>query len=224
VLVLSRGGAGGAQAPQARYVVGVDLAGSGGDFTAIVVNEVGRQGRERTHAIRFMERSRGTSFIDQVARLRDLTGALSGSVTLAIDATGIGAPVVDHLRAARLPGRLVPVVITGGSEVRELGAARRVPKRDLIGALALALDAGRLRIAAKLRLADALVRELENYRVSLSPGGHDSYAPAGAGHDDLVIAAALSVWVAERERLGGESFGFVAVGPANTGGFWDRGL
>jgi hypothetical protein len=220
VLVLSRGGPRASASPSsARYVVGVDLAASS-DYTAIVVNEVGRQGRERTHAIRYMERSRGISYVDQVSRLRELTGALSGSVTIAMDSTGVGMPVVDYVRAARLPGRLVPVVITGGLEVHEQGAARRVPKRDLVGALALALESGRLKIAAKLRLADVLIRELENFRVTLSSAGHSSYAAGGSGHDDLVIAAALSVWVAERERLGGESFGFIPVGRAIDGGFW----
>jgi phage FluMu gp28-like protein len=214
VLVLSRGGSRASQT-STRYVVGVDLAASA-DFAAVVVNEVGGQGHERTHAIRYMERTRGVSYVDQVTRLRELTGALSGSVTIAIDSTGVGAAIVDYVRAARLPGRLVPVVITDGLEVHELGAARRVPKRDLVAALALALESGRLKIAAKLRLADALVRELENFRVSLSPGGHDSYGAAGSGHDDLTIAAALSVWVAERAAGGPFVFVPVGSGPPNS--------
>ena len=37
----------------------------------------------------------------------------NGNSTLAIDATGVGRPVVDHLRMMRPPCRMVPVVITG---------------------------------------------------------------------------------------------------------------
>lgn len=63
---------------------------------------------------------------------------------MVVDGTGVGAPVVDMLRAAGLGCEITAVSITGGD--RE--SRRGVPKRDLIARVQLALEKGELRIAA----------------------------------------------------------------------------
>jgi hypothetical protein len=63
---------------------------------------------------------------------------LSGRTTLIVDATGVGRPVVDLLRRAQLPCRLMPVTITAGDRETAESGTWRVPKRDLItGSLGL---------------------------------------------------------------------------------------
>jgi hypothetical protein len=77
---------------------------------------------------------------------------------LVIDGTGLGRPVLDLLRSSGLDP--VAVTITGGRNVT--GGRRRlgVPKRDLINAVLLSLEAGKLKIAADIKHADHLRAEL----------------------------------------------------------------
>ena len=96
------------------------------------------------------------------------------------------------------------VTVTGGDRVRREGRSSWVPKRDLIGAVQAALQGRRLKIALGLPEAQTLLRELENFRVKVALSGHDSY---GVGeewrvgqHDDLVLALAVALWVAEHVK------------------------
>jgi hypothetical protein len=122
---------------------------------------------------------------------------------LVVDATGVGRPVVDLLRAAGLAP--IAVTITGGSDTTFVrgagGVSWRVPKRDLVGALQVLLQTGRLKIAAQLIHASVLVDELLKFRVRISSSGHDSYGAATSAddwregpHDDLVLALACATW------------------------------
>jgi len=72
----------------------------------------------------------------------------------------------------------------------------RVPKRNLVSALQVALQSGTLKIAEGLELAQVLRRELLNFRVKVNIAtAHDSYEAWREGdHDDLVLAAALATW------------------------------
>src|SRR6266481_650140 len=65
----------------------------------------------------FLERMRlGTPYPAVVDRVREVAPrpALFGRCELAMDATGLGMPVLDMLRAANLGCRIVPVLLTGG--------------------------------------------------------------------------------------------------------------
>lgn len=144
--------------------------------------------------------------------------------TLAIDATGVGAPVVDLFKERfqragidfrrrigvvnldepplrkRPDVRLCPITITGGDQVTRDGDSYKVPKRDLVGAAQVALQAERLKVAASLPEAMTLTRELQNFQVKISlDTAHDSYGAWREGtHDDLVLAVCLALWVAEK--------------------------
>jgi hypothetical protein len=69
-----------------------------------------------------------------------------------------------------------------------------IPKRDLIGALAVGFESKRLRIAAGLHHADTLEREAAAFTMKLSASGHDTYNAREGEHDDLLLAVALPVW------------------------------
>ena len=73
-----------------------------------------------------------------------------------VDATGVGAPVVDMLRRADLPCRLMPVTITGGEHDAPVRGGYHVPKRELLTGLQVLVQSGGLE--RKLMLADALFR------------------------------------------------------------------
>jgi hypothetical protein len=110
------------------YFVGLDL-GQAQDYTALAVIEAADTkgewdpvnlyfGRHRELRLRHLERMPlGRPYPEMVARTGQVmrSGALiSASRWLAVDATGVGRPVVDLLQLQKLPCLLWPAVITGG--------------------------------------------------------------------------------------------------------------
>lgn len=152
---------------------------------------------ETRHAIRYLERvALGTPYPDVVEHVRDLVRRpeLNGA-TLILDATGVGKPVLDMFRQAKLPCRIVPVTITGGDRQTSEFEHWRVPKRDLITGLMVLFQNEKLQICGHLAEAETLVRELGGMRVKISLDGNDKYGAWREGeHDDLVLAAALACW------------------------------
>jgi len=197
--------------------VGVDL-GLVADYTAVVVVERGAAAdgpgvvsgdaalrREPTYAVRHLERPPlGTSYPDIVDGVRDLMAKLPTGSALVVDATGVGRPVVDLLRQARLTP--VPVVVHGGAETTvDANGFRRVPKRELVSRARVLLERGRLKLAAALPLVPTLVEELRSYRLKISDAGHEGYEAWREGqHDDLVFSLCLAVWCAELSWRGEE--------------------
>ena len=109
------------------FFIGLDL-GQKQDYTAIAIIETASQytgldwrSYEHKHLnyvnVRHLERIRlGTSYLAVVERLRQIVNSreLVGRCTVVMDATGLGGPVLDLLRAAGLGCEIVPVTITGG--------------------------------------------------------------------------------------------------------------
>jgi hypothetical protein len=184
------------------YMVGVDL-GQAQDWTAISVVEMFKPNETtpRHFHVRHLERPQlGTSYVDICGRVRGLmqTPPLRGRSWLCVDKTGVGAAVVDLMRAQGL--RPYCVTITGGDawswdEVSNF----RVPKRDLAGTLQAMLATDRLKIANGIQLADTLSKELHNFKVKVNIAtGNDSYEAHREGdHDDLVLSVAMACWVGD---------------------------
>ena len=191
-------------APRERrpsFILGIDL-GELRDYTALVVLEV-KNGDPPTYDCRHIERiPLGTGYPEQVEHIARLERSLRamGNVRIAVDATGVGRPVIEMLRP--VVGKLNAITLTGGDAVSESeGREYRAPKRDVVAATKVLLQCGRLRIAEALALSPALVDELLAFEARISPRGHDSYAAGRDGeHDDLVLALALAVWLAEHGR------------------------
>jgi len=191
-----------------RYFIGLDL-GQAQDYTAVAVVErlvtagerdlvTYERQKEVSLRLRMVERmALGTPYPAVVERVREITGAseLAGKCVLAVDATGVGRPVVDLLHAARLGCRIWPVSITGGDTESYSGGYYRVPKRDLVVRLQVAVQRDDLRIAAKMRDAEMLLREMGEMRVRVTEPGREQFGVWRSGeHDDLVLAVALAVW------------------------------
>jgi hypothetical protein len=185
-----------------RFYVGLDL-GQANDYTAIVVAEkIPPEGSDDYELhVRWLERFRDVLYPDVAAHVKRLMEApqLRGEAALAIDSTGVGIAVCDLLRRSGLT--FDSVKITGGdTEIQSGYDSYRVPKRDLVGNLQVLLQSGRLKIARSLEHADTLRAELLNFRVKINVAtAHDSYEAWREGdHDDLVLAAALAAWKAQK--------------------------
>ena len=156
--------------------------------------------------VRHLERiCLGTPYTAVVDRVRQIVKhpLLAGRCRLVADATGVGAPVVDLLKYARLDCPLTAVTITSGERAHAAGEHWHVPKKDLLTGLLVLLESGELRIPRNVAEAGTLVRELSEVEVRHRPGGVLRIGADGAGeHDDLVIAVALACWRGKKKEIG----------------------
>jgi hypothetical protein len=122
-------------------------------------------------------------------------------VDLVCDATGLGKPIVDILRAAGL--KPIPVTITGGMEVtRSSGGGWCVPKELLVNRVSASLHSGELVFPEDLEDAGGLKRELQDFQVSFTAAGHVTWNARPGTHDDRVLATALAVWWGQQRGKG----------------------
>ncbi len=207
------------------YVMGLDL-GQSKDYTALAIVEatptkytqtvVGREretglpidrdiqveGPPVSLALRHLERPElGTPYTEIVRQVSERLRAIPGAL-VAVDKTGVGAAVVDMFADQHL--LTVAITITSGDTVHGEGREWRVPKRDLVHGLLVALQEGRFQYAAGLPMAPTLVQELTEFQMKLNERtGHDTYEAWREGsHDDLVLAVAMACWLAEQEAIG----------------------
>jgi hypothetical protein len=161
--------------------------------------------------VRYLERFElGTKYTEVVERIRELIGTpplLDKPAVLLVDKTGVGAGVVDHFEHQGITP--TSITIHGGADVAPDQTAvdqgrsgLKVPKRDLVGAVQVLLQNGRLKIAKELPEAETLRKELLNFRVKIDPRtAHDSYSHWREGdHDDLVLATAMACWFREWKK------------------------
>jgi hypothetical protein len=208
------------------YFVGLDL-GQSWDHSALAVVErtdilldeidhtTYERLRERRYRVRFLERvALGTPYPEVVERVRAVVRAkpLVGRCTLVMDATGVGAPVLDLLRRAQLGCGIEPVILTGGERESHGDGVWCVPKQDLVTGLRVMLEKRELGLPAKFGASRVLVKELAEMETwTGGRGGLKFGARRDGTHDDLVMASALACWRARRrqpEIWGTKSLGF----------------
>jgi hypothetical protein len=182
-----------------RFTLGLDL-GMKRDYTALAAIEPWRApaGRDPVTwqslwtegvALRGLERMRlGLGYLAVPQWIRSLLRRWNiASSTLVVDATGVGAPVVELLRRENLPCTIIPVTITASGVAHTANSEWHVSRHELLTRLALGLESNRIQIAAGLQESAALREEM----LSLRPGRN-------AHHDDLTLAFALAWWWSER--------------------------
>lgn len=191
--------------------VGLDL-GQARDHTAIAVIE--REERpvawmppvRKELRVRYLERMKlGTPYTEVVDRVKEILAhpQLGTRKRFIVDATGVGAPVVDLLKRAKLGCSVIPVTITSGEQARCENSHWYVPKRDLMTGLLLLLEQQELKIVRGVPQEEQLLKELMDIELSHRPGGKVRMGAEGAGrHDDLVIAVALACWRARQSEIG----------------------
>lgn len=191
-------------------VIGVDI-GQRRDPTAIAVAEVelrpvaNREKRlkseEAHYLVRFLGRlPLGTPYPEVARRISQLCAqvkARSGRApVLYVDATGVGLPVVDQLRASNLAvARLDAVLFTGGDQRTEKPEEGRVHlgKVYLVSRLQSLLQFQRIHLPQTTEAA-VLARELGDFEIRVDQDAHQRSGAFKVGtHDDLVTALGLAV-------------------------------
>lgn len=193
-----------------RRLIGLDL-GQANDYTAIIVASPSAA-PEPHYAIPYIQRLRELRYPDVVKRVVQVveslrrpidtgSGTVRPDVTLIVDYTGVGRPVLDMLLEAEPDCDLIPVTITGGAQINQTEFGLTVPKRELASVIQRLLQEKRITINQKAPMAKDLTDELKGFRAKISASGHISYAAAedwrSAQHDDLVLGTALALWYGE---------------------------
>jgi hypothetical protein len=173
---------------EVAFIIGVDL-GQAQDPTALAVAETHEPGIHVRHLERL---PLGTPYPKVIERITALVEKLPGAA-LVVDATGVGRAVLDHM--AELGP--VAVTITGGCFTSYDGTMWRVSKKALLRPLVAATESGRLKVAKGLREAEAFQHELLAFQRRITETRHSAFEGMGE-RDDLVIAAALVCWWAEK--------------------------
>ncbi|MBA3974108.1 MAG: hypothetical protein C0504_07820 [Candidatus Solibacter sp.] len=101
--------------------------------------------------------------------------------TIVVDASGVGAPVVEIIHRAKLPAGVVPITITSGEKPN----GNNIPRAALLSNLRILLETGILLISPSVPHYKQLFKEL----TGLSTLNR-------ARHDDLAFALALAAWSA----------------------------
>ena len=154
--------------------------------------------------VRHLERMElGTQYFGVAQRVKEVVEwpGLAGRKILAVDATGVGMPVVEMLAEQRMGCELRPVVMTGGMGQSTDGVMWHVAKVDLMAGLREALERGELKFAGEVAEGERLVEEMMSVTVGIRQTGRERVGADGCGeHDDLVIAVALACWAARQGK------------------------
>src|SRR5215218_7059929 len=210
--------------------VGVDI-GQRRDPTAIaVVEQEERRSSETHHIARHLERlplgSPYPAVAERVAAVvRGVLAATSGEApTLYVDATGVGTPIVDILRAANVGDlvQLKAVFFNHGDRRKVERGEVKLGKAWLVSRMQTLLQSGLLHLPRTAE-AEALGKELLDYEIRVTEDANDRYGAFRVGaHDDLVTALGLAT---QEDRGGGEAatsfrdpYGFGDF--PSEGGFW----
>jgi hypothetical protein len=205
--------------------IGVDL-GQSNDYPALAVVEKIHSGNPQKlaalhlrHLERYPLRTPYPEIADEVAALVKsehlvtyTTDEVLNPITLypelVVDQTGVGPPVTSLLREKGLTFR--SVVVTAGDDAGPGRGAYRVPKRDLVSALEVSLQTGKLQVAEGIRLWGLLREEMLNFRRKVDlRKDHDSLEHWREGEsDDLVLAVCLACWGVAKARRGAGVFTF----------------
>jgi hypothetical protein len=160
------------------------------------------------YRVRHLERHVPPSRYARVAgRVPEILREIGRDSILVVDITATGRPAyslilseLSHaLEGTGLRFKHCPITVSGiaGGVSKSPDAGQIVPRRDLIIATQIQFDEGQLKIAEGLSLAGTLRDELLVFKPKADkPDDLEGWREGK--DDDLVLAVATSVWVAER--------------------------
>ena len=130
---------------------------------------------------------------------------LAHHTTLVIDETGVGRPVMELFQSAGMDP--VGITITGGPKVTSSATGYVVPKAELVDALTVRFQNGRIKISPALDEAEKLKAQLEAFTVKINKRGRETFEAMDEEiHDDLVLALSLAIWLGDRNGVSPDDF------------------
>ena len=198
-----------------RYVLALDL-GRNHDPSAVALLEIAEDGEPvrdyvtwsltQPYRTTFRHLARwplGLDYPAQLDRLRRLVASPSlmpHEITLVVDATGVGAAVMDMLRKEGPRCRKVALTITPSGEAHEVNGGWHVSRAELLSSFLLGMQRRQFSISRGTTGWRDFCDDLTSLRARHSPNGAVRLEPVPGAHDDLVIAAAMAWWFNSRPR------------------------
>jgi hypothetical protein len=137
---------------------------------------------------------------EEVGRVWGLPELVATSNWCVVDKTGVGAPIVENIRMRQhIP--VQGVIITGGENVSQPAPNEyTVPKSHLVTALMDLVQRKRFKVSKGVANEKEFFEQADlfGYRLNRTTGNMTYEALQERVHDDLVLAASLAVWYAER--------------------------
>jgi hypothetical protein len=199
-----------------RFILAADIGGTGSDPSALLLLQSERVpylDENNNWQLRPVKRTVVWADIAQIALQADFVAhvckmltALQGKVYpspiyVCHDATGMGAPVGEMLRAAKV--RSTGIITTSGAAVtldRKTGTAR-VAKSTMMEQVAIDVNNGSLQFAEDLPLLDELFEHVTSMTIKQTAAGNTVYESSAKGHhSDLMSALALAL-MCDREEI-----------------------
>lgn len=182
--------------------VGTDI-GTRADHTAITVTEA----QETSYLIRYIRQIElGLKYREIAQRIARVTrNALTnadGEVRLVLDATGVGAPVVELVEEELQDTdvRIIGATFVNGLKKPDWSQGRdiTVGKAYLVRRFQVLLEQHRLKLDSRLQKAGSLgpvvIHELQNYEIKITETSNEVFGAFKVGvHDDVATALLLSV-------------------------------
>jgi hypothetical protein len=139
--------------------------------------------------------------VRQYARWADPDELRWSSRSVLVDLTGSGLPALALFDHARV--HTIPIWITNGIGFSHESRGYRVAKPDLLSALSLLVEDGRVKVAAALTEAPTVLREFQTFQRTTPLGTPDERAVwRERPDDDLVLSLAMGAGYAQHGSHG----------------------
>lgn len=199
-----------------RYLLGVDLAKSL-DYTSFAIIHMtwDRSIMDFSYHLKGLDRIRGVDYpqitdliikaVDRLKKENKNPNFQSDGPHLALDASGLGAPIRDYLKQNRIffggkhGQKIFPVVFTGGEAARfnvETGNYN-ISKGLIISNFLSLMQHKRFDYAPDLEALPLLEKEIASFKYHLTPSGHTGFAAEEGAHDDLICAICIPLIIGE---------------------------
>ncbi len=200
--------------PEVQYIVAQDIA-KNVDYTVTVVHQItprvvegsatGRIFYYQEKVFQDMVRLKYTELAEYTRELMQAANVMH-DCSLVIDGTGVGGPVFDLYDEAGLDP--LKIIFTSGESISVQSGTRvgqskfgmiqgyGVPKADLIGALVVAMEQGRMVRAEGVPYEQQEMEQYQNFVGRINE--KTKYVKFGNAqdeiHDDIIVADAMAVW------------------------------
>jgi len=190
-----------------QYCLSADLSRAGKDQTVFTVTEAERtwlaceehdmHNRKCliTFQVRQTHRPTVTSTVEKARQLASMFGELPGdgivAPILAVDAGGLGGPVVDMLES-EYGLKPLSVVTHAGINTTTKRNTLSIPKASLLQELRMVIEQDRIDLAPDMNGRELLLKELHAFGCTVTAGGK-LQLEAVTGNDDRVLSLAIGV-------------------------------
>lgn len=128
--------------------------------------------------------------------------AMSDGPHLCMDASGLGGPIRDYLKATKVftgLKKIYPVVFTGGEAARYDKVTRNynISKSKIIANFLSLMQHRRFSYAADLKALPLLEAEISTFKYHLTPSGHTGFDAESGAHDDLICSVCVPLIIGE---------------------------